>query len=194
MRISTGWTAQRVVRIGLAIYFIALAFGLVKGTDVSFLFTRFASEAVAAGLGKAALVLLALAIASGAFRGAATLCLAALLFAGSYADLAVDFASAGSSHGAAVTTFWRDFALIIVLLLANTGGDADAEPNLSFKHQNVRSSRPVVQASDINTPVKPLSRRSVQGAYHVSPAGRAVSRQLKDEPNSDLSHHIATHG
>ena len=110
MRESTNaLAASQTARILVVSYFIALAFGLIQGAEISRLASPFLSD-VYASIGMGALVvLLSAMILTGLFRRPAALVLSLIVFWASYMTL---FAQ-GDING-----FWRDLALIGGLLIS----------------------------------------------------------------------------
>ncbi len=111
-------SAHFVVRVLIVSYFIALALGLIRGTDFSNLLTMFLPEMAAIYIARFIVLLLSGMILFGVGRRVGALLLSLALFWASYIAL-----YAGNDIGA----FWRDLALIGGLLLtADITGYADA--------------------------------------------------------------------
>lgn len=183
---SIGWSFQRAVRICVAGYFISIVLGIVPGTDISRLADAFLPGEAGQFLGDATMAGLAVAILMGWHRGVSTVVLAILLFVSSYFDLSAHYLSAGHPHAEAVPLFWRDIAVIVLLLLTySEKEDAKSEPAV-FQHAKRKPVRAKMKPVETTTPVRPLSRGSVRQAYHVNDAGRAVSRRVNEDDQREL--------
>lgn len=110
-------STQSVVRILISSYFIALAFGVFPGTDISVLLEDFLPFWMATALTHTAVFLLAVMILVGLQRRAAALLLSIIVFWASYMVL-MEAPTADVLGG-----FWRDLALIGALIM--TYADAD---------------------------------------------------------------------
>ena len=184
---APGWSFQRVVRIGIASYFVSVVLGLVEGPTVAFLFGPFISKIAAHLIGNAVLAGLSICILMGWYRSAATVVLALLLFVASYLQLSAQYLGGGPGQAEAVPLFWRHFAIIVLLLLTYTDAEDPFEEAVgSPRKASVLTPRPVSRPETAPGPITPLSRGSVEQAFHVSPTGRAVSRQLTGEDQRRL--------
>jgi uncharacterized membrane protein YphA (DoxX/SURF4 family) len=114
--------AQAALRMLIASYFIAVALGLIPGTDLAILFAGLLPSphdgATAAGI----VVILAFMIMAGCATRAAALILALMTFYASY--LAMIALGVEEELGA----FWRDLALISALLLTYSEPTAGSRP------------------------------------------------------------------
>ena len=192
---APGWSVQRALRLGLASYFVCVVLGVLHGPTVSFLFAPFVDKIGAHLLGNAVLAGLSVCILMGWARSAAAVVLALLLFIASYLEFSAHFLQSGHYHADAVPMFWRDFAIIVLLLLScSDSDDAFEEPTGPSRKTSILMARPVLRPEPAPPPIKPLSRGSVQQSFQVSSTGRAVSRQLSDEDQRRLINDVIEAG
>ena len=108
---SQVFTGHFVVRLLIVSYFVALAFGIIDGTDLAVLMTPFLPEFAAKVISGFGVVGLSVMILFGFHRRLAALLLAIILFWCSY------LASISPAGFEDIGSFWRDLALIGALLL-----------------------------------------------------------------------------
>ncbi len=104
-------TGQNLVRIVIASYFLAVAVGLIPGTDASPLTATFLPEPYAGAAGQTVIFVTAYLVLVGVWLRVAALLLATVLFWSSY----IHNTAAGD-----LEAFWRDLALIGALILTYT--------------------------------------------------------------------------
>jgi hypothetical protein len=173
------WSFKRVLRIGMATYFVSVVLGLVDGPTLAVLFEPFMSGIAAHLIAIAVLAALWVCILMGWYRSAATIVLALLLFVGSYLHLSTGLLESDHYRNEAVPMFWRDFSIIVLLLLTYSDAvDEFGETVGPSRRVSVSAPRAAPRPEVAMGPITPLSRGSVQQSFHVSPTGRAVSRQL----------------
>ena len=174
------WMLQRLLRIAVTSWFLACALGIAGGVDLTILFAEFGTGDMAAPIGRAVLGGLALCVLLGWQRAPAALALALILFAASYMTLSTQIA-AGQPGG--VGAFWRDLALIAVLLVTRHAPN----PDLSVTPDDLTDREAVIEplvrgaVRDKVSQPRTVSRGSVQRAYRVNRSGRAVSRRLGED-------------
>ncbi|MCV6594803.1 MAG: hypothetical protein OIF48_17770 [Silicimonas sp.] len=105
---SQAFAASHLTRVLILSYFVALALGLIKGADLSFLLSPLLSQPDATILTSGLVVALSALVLFGVWRRPAALILALTLFWASYLTMF----SSGDLAG-----FWRDLALIGGLLM-----------------------------------------------------------------------------
>ena len=103
-------SGHTVVRLLISSYFMALAVGLIPGTDLAVLARPFLPELAALFAIGLVVFSLAVMVLVGFHRRAAALLLAIVLFWASYVSMM-------SGNGADIGAFWRDLALIGALIL-----------------------------------------------------------------------------
>ena len=108
---NLGQTGQNLVRIVIASYFLAVAVGLIPGTDASPLTATFLPEPYAGAAGQTVMFVTAYLVLVGVWLRVAALLLATVLFWSSY----IHNTAAGD-----LEAFWRDLALIGALILTYT--------------------------------------------------------------------------
>lgn len=161
-----------ITRLLIAAYFMALSIGIVTGTDVSILFLNILPAGPAKLIANGAVFVAALALVLGWYRSIAVFALSAILFFASYISLSeMPFLGLGQ--------FWRDLALIAILML--TYADTDAAGNdLDALRELLPKEEPKAQARRPQTRTRVLSRGSVQTAYSINKSGRAMSRKVRE--------------
>jgi len=108
---NLGQSGQNLVRIVIASYFLAVAVGLIPGTDASPLTAAVLPEPYAAAVGQTVIFITAYLVLVGVWLRMAALLLATVLFWSSYIE------NTGSGD---LEAFWRDLALIGALILTYT--------------------------------------------------------------------------
>ncbi len=119
LRNSQIFSGHSAVRLLVVSYFIALALGLIKGTDLAVLAAPFMPEVFAKITSAVGVIGLAAMILFGYHRRLAALLLAIVLFWCSY------LASLSPSGLEDIGSFWRDLALIGALLLTYADAEGD---------------------------------------------------------------------
>ena len=104
-----------VVRLLIVSYFLALAFGIIEGTDMSVLASAVLPSAIATVTMSAMVIVLSMLILIGWHRRAAALVLALAVFWASYLTM---MAAPDQNLGG----FWRDLALIGALVMTYADG------------------------------------------------------------------------
>ncbi|NDR56077.1 hypothetical protein [Aliiruegeria sabulilitoris] len=168
-RLVLGATAQNLLRILIASYFLAGAVGLIPGTDLTALTDRFLPTDIASPFAGALVFSLAYLVMIGVWLRGAALTLGILTFWASYLrmmDLGLE-----SELG----IFWRDLALIASLMLTYAEPDRTAARNRGIVRWNRRrvvhprriSPRRVenVIAEPTEKPKKQPQRRDIQNSY-----------------------------
>jgi len=116
---SQMFTGHSAIRLLIVSYFMALALGLIKGTDLAVLATPFMPETLAKIASGLSVLGLSVMILFGFHRRLAALLLAIILFWCSY------LASVSPAGLEDIGSFWRDLALIGALLLTYADAEAD---------------------------------------------------------------------
>lgn len=133
---------QNLVRILISSYFIAVALGLINGTDGSVLAAYFLPEAYASFAGSAIVFALAYMVLVGIWLRPAALLLALVLFWSSYI---VNFGPEGPLK---VGDFWRDLALVGALMMTYNGSPRSLRRRSLWRRApKVRRIRPDAQVS-----------------------------------------------
>ena len=116
---SRMFNGHSAIRLLIVSYFVALALGLIKGTDLAVLATPFFPETFAKVLSGLGVTGLSAMILFGFHRRLAALLLAIILFWCSY------LASVSPAGIEDIASFWRDLALIGALLLTYADAEGD---------------------------------------------------------------------
>lgn len=119
LRASHIFSGHSAIRLLIVSYFMALALGVIKGTDLSVLATPFMPEGLAKILSGLGVLGLSAMILFGFHRRLAALLLAIILFWCSY------LASVSPAGLEDIGSFWRDLALIGALLLTYAEAEGD---------------------------------------------------------------------
>ena len=133
-RVTLSPTAQNLIRILIASYFLALATGIVSATHLAAPFSPLLPDPWAGRAGCALVFCLAYLIMIGVRLRAAAIGLAGLMFA-SHAVLALQ-----TGLSAQIDTLWRDLALIGALML--TYGEAAPR---AYRKRGIFKPKPVVR-------------------------------------------------
>lgn len=115
-RVTFSQSAQAVLRILIASYFIAVALHLIPGTDLSLLFAAVLPPPYAGALAAGLVFILAFMVMMAHYTRAAALILGLMTFYASYLTM-VEMGVAQE-----LGAFWRDLALIAALLLTYSDG------------------------------------------------------------------------
>lgn len=108
---NLGQSGQNLVRVVIASYFLAVALGLIPGTDASPLTAAILPEPYAVAASQTVIFVTAYLVLVGVWLRAAALLLANVLFWSSYIE------NVGTGD---LEAFWRDLALIGALILTYT--------------------------------------------------------------------------
>lgn len=108
---NLGQSGQNLVRVVIASYFLAVAVGLIPGTDASPLTAAVLPEPYAGAAGQTVIFVTAYLVLVGVWLRVAALLLANVLFWSSYI---------GNAGIGDLEAFWRDLALIGALILTYT--------------------------------------------------------------------------
>lgn len=119
LNMSQIFTGHTAIRLLIVSYFVALALGLIKGTDLAVLATPFLPETLAKIVSGLGVIGLSAMILFGFHRRLAALLLAIILFWCSY------LASVSPAGIEDIGSFWRDLALIGALLLTYADAEGD---------------------------------------------------------------------
>ncbi|SDK36628.1 hypothetical protein [Aliiruegeria lutimaris] len=170
-RLVLGPTAQNLLRILIASYFLAGAVGLIPGTDLTALTDRFMPAHISSPFGSALVFSLAYLVMIGVWLRGAALTLGILTFWASYLrmmDLGLQ-----SELG----IFWRDLALIASLMLTYAEPDRTAARNRGIVRWNRRRvvqprritprrvENAVIEPAAKSKPQKQAHRRDYQNSY-----------------------------
>ena len=127
-------TGHSVVRLLIVSYFVALALGVIEGTDVSVLVSAMLPQALAGFVASGVVLALSVSILVGWHRRTSALVLALALFWSSYVAMM-------GSPDAQLGAFWRDLALIGALVLSY--GDGQVASRKAPEAQSAVSEGPV---------------------------------------------------
>ena len=159
-RVTLSPTAQNLIRILIASYFIALAAGIVSATHLAAPFSPLLPDPWAARAGCALVFALAYLIMIGVRLRAAALGLAIVMFAG-HVVVAMQ-----TSFAAQLEALWRDLALIGALIL--TYGEAAPR---AYRKRGIlkpkavaRRLMPRANAAGVYAPVAPAPSRPIPPA------------------------------
>jgi len=119
LRTTQIFTGHTAIRLLIVSYFMALALGLIKGTDLAVLATPFMPETIAKFVSGVGVLGLSAMILFDFHRRLAALLLAIILFWCSY------LASISPVGLEDIGSFWRDLALIGALLLTYADAEGD---------------------------------------------------------------------
>ncbi len=159
MRMATALSKQPnvsghfFVRLLIASYFMALAGGLIPGSDISALLRPFMPDLYASLIIGVVVMALALGVVLGFHRRAAALLLAIILFWSSYVTLL----SVGDEQ--AVGAFWRDLALIGALLLTYADGTAANTEKAKQSADHAEANAEILPSMASATPSRPQTYR-----------------------------------
>ncbi len=155
-------TGHSVVRLLIVSYFIALALGVIQGTDVSVLATAILPPSVASLVMSGIVLLLSGLILIGWHRRAAALVLALAMFWSSYLAM---MNAPDQNLGA----FWRDLALIGALVMTYADG-------------NRRSSHAATDGDDTSSVTSKLSNVFHSTRTAISrPSARSTSKGTSEK-------------
>mgnify|MGYP006271411273 CR=1 FL=1 len=184
--VAFGMAAQAALRMLIASYFIAVALGLIPGTDLAILFAGVLPAphdgATAAGL----VFILAFMIMAGYATRAAALVLALMTFYASY--LAMIALGVADELGA----FWRDLALISALLLTYSEPTAGSRPrrrliSRTVLPRRVRASRETASAARTARPAPAVNHATLRATatpVGATPAPKGARAELFDDVDS----------
>jgi len=166
-------SGHSVVRLLIVSYFMALAIGLIPGTDIAILADPFMPWIAARVLTGAAVFVLASLILFGIQRRAAALLLAVVIFWASYVTML-------SAEGAQVLGgFWRDLALIGALILTYADTEHATQNDAAAVLQNLPRG-----TTDIDQPFDNPSRLSpsvaVAKVRRTSENGSSKAKYVED--------------
>ena len=119
LRASHVFSGHSAIRLLIVSYFMALALGIIKGTDLAVLAAPFMPEVLANFVSGFGVLCLSAMILFGFHRRLAALLLAIILFWCSY------LASVSPAGLEDIGSFWRDLALIGALLLTYAEAEGD---------------------------------------------------------------------
>lgn len=122
-RAVLGSTAQNMLRVLIASYFLAGAIGLIPGTDLTSLTDRLLPTVLSAPVAGLTVFILAYLVMVGIWLRGAALLLGILTFWASYLHMI------GLGLESELGVFWRDLALIASLMLTYAEPDAEAIEN-----------------------------------------------------------------
>ncbi len=174
---------QNLVRILISSYFIAVALGLIEGTDGSVLMAVFLPPGLAEFAGSALVFALAYLVLMGVWMRPAALLLGLVLFWSSYI---INFGPQGPME---VGDFWRDLALVGALMMTYNGSPR------ARRHSAILRRRPKVRRIRPGDPVLPRrvaatrpqaeARTSLPGPGPATTADEAVRANIfrnEDQP------------
>ena len=171
-RVTLNATAQNLIRILIASYFIAVSVGLVPGTDVSTVFQQIMPDHLAGPVAVIFFFGLSYMVLIGLWLRGAALLLALTLFWSSYLTM-IDMGLQEQ-----LGSFWRDLALIGALMLTY------AEPAArSHQRRGLFRSRPVARKIRTRKPAPVTDLRDTAPTFRSTrtPAPEATPKPLAAE-------------
>lgn len=149
-RVMLGDVATMTLRVLIGSYFVAVALGIIPGTDLSVLFATVLATPLDKAVSTGLVFILAFMVMIGMHTRAAALVLALMTVFSSY------LAMVQTGVGSDLASFWRDVALIAALILTYREPDRRQARRVSVMRKPVQPRRLTAKApAEIARPVRP---------------------------------------